>query len=671
LSAEPNDRALIERTGFCAVAAINQGVSMRFATDSPCISLARAAALFAFGIGASAATITAVPTAVYAPAAATKAATLARLVGPDAPKRTISLAAPSSAEWSIVREKNKASSAAAAAPDATKGRPLVVGIGRDVPSAERTIDSAGLVWIPIADGGFAARIDVRSQGAAAVRVAMTMSETNPDVTLRFVGSAANAEVFAVPANAIAGATLRDGVFWSPVLEGDTATIEVVAPAGVDRDRIAFTLARLAHLALAGASLRDPTQKDLSDIGTSGSCNVDVACIAPSAALTAAARATAQIIFNDDQFVYQCSGTLVNDSLATNTPYFYTANHCVHSQALATTINFYWFFDAVACNNHATIPPYVLQAGGATLLGRSDDWDWSLVRANSAPPTGVAFSGWRAESLTLAASAITLHHPNGDLKKQSQGIFQGYYTRPGRGSTFASMMWTQGTTEPGSSGAGLFTLGASGYELRGALWAGSAACSNPTGVDKFSRLDVAFALLRQYLTPDNPSPNGSIAAVEFYHDVLDHYFISTNPIEINDLDTGVHPGWVRTGFRFLAYPDATRAPSSANPVCRFYLRPGFGDSHFYSGSPTECADTQAKFGDAWIYESPNVFYIQLPDQATGVCPANTQPVWRFFHTTRTNHRYTTDISVRDELRGDPLWLPEGYGPDAVIMCAPAA
>jgi hypothetical protein len=48
---------------------------------------------------------------------------------------------------------------------------------------------------------------------------------------------------------------------------------------------------------------------------------------------------------------------------------------------------------------------------------------------------------------------------------------------------------------------------------------------------------------------------------------------------------------------------------------------------------------------------------------------THPLWRFFHTTVTNHRYTDDVSVRDNLRTDPDWIPEGYGPDAVIMCAP--
>src|SRR4030095_16165401 len=39
------------------------------------------------------------------------------------------------------------------------------------------------------------------------------------------------------------------------------------------------------------------------------------------------------------------------------------------------------------------------------------------------------------------------------------------------------------------------------------------------------------------------------AVEFYHAQLDNYVITADDKEKNDLDTGVHPGWTRTGYRF--------------------------------------------------------------------------------------------------------------------------
>ena len=44
-----------------------------------------------------------------------------------------------------------------------------------------------------------------------------------------------------------------------------------------------------------------------------------------------------------------------------------------------------------------------------------------------------------------------------------------------------------------------------------------------------------------------------------------------------------------------------------PVCRFYIPPAQGDSHFYSASPTGCAQTHSRF-PAFIEESTNVMYI---------------------------------------------------------------
>lgn len=179
----------------------------------------------------------------------------------------------------------------------------------------------------------------------------------------------------------------------------------------------------------------------------------------------------------------------------------------------------------------------------------------------------------------------------------------------------------------------------------------------------------LAVTRQYLTPDQPGTANTAVAVEYYNAALDHYFITISPAEIADLDSGVHGGWERTGLAFLAYQ--TQVPGT-NPVCRFYRTPGFGDSHFYSASPTECQAVIAspdKF-PGWTFESPNVFYIALPDLASGVCASGTQPIWRFFNQITTNHRYTSDQTERDDMRANPaVWIPEGYGPDNVIMCAP--
>ena len=579
--------------------------------------------------------------------------------------RVIRLTAPSAAELATLKARN------ATTARGVQKRGLLIGIGRELPPIESAIAGSDLAWTPTPDGGRVARIDVTSPHAAGIRVAVAMSATDPDVSIRFGGADAAAPIFGpYAANEIAQRTSADGAYWSPVIEGDTASIEVRVPSGVSVDALSLRIVRISHLVVAGAALRQIDPKLVSDIGLAGSCEIDVACIAnPPQALTNVARSVAKTVFTDlGGSTATCTGTLISDVPASMTPYFYTANHCIGSQAEASTLNTYWFFDAVSCGSKA-VPPYALRTGGAMLLGRSDDYDWSILRLNDPPPAGAQFSAWRAEPLAAGSPVGTMHHPEGDLKKWSQGVTLGY--EPIGGGSFIDVVWNTGSTEFGSSGAGLFTMfpSAGYYELRGGLFGGEAACFNRSGIDVFSRLDKALPLMRQYLTPTQANPNGEVPVVEFYSAALDHYFISSNPAEINDLDTGVHPGWVRTGLRFLAYGDPAQAPLTVSPVCRFYLNPALGDSHFYSGDPAECAATLARFGNAWTYESASVFWIVLPDRTTGACPLGLKPVYRFFHSARTNHRYTTELVVRDDLSFRPGWIAEGYGPEAVIMCSP--
>ena len=101
------------------------------------------------------------------------------------------------------------------------------------------------------------------------------------------------------------------------------------------------------------------------------------------------------------------------------------------------------------------------------------------------------------------------------------------------------------------------------------------------------------------------------AVEFYHAQFDHYFITANPAEINDLDTGVHTGWTRTGYRFSVIKGGS-SYAGTSPVCRFYS-PTL-DTHFYSAKKSECDDVKAKFGDVWTFESDEVFRAFVVDPA---------------------------------------------------------
>jgi serine protease len=155
------------------------------------------------------------------------------------------------------------------------------------------------------------------------------------------------------------------------------------------------------------------------------------------------------------------------------------------------------------------------------------------------------------------------------------------------------------------------------------------------------------------------------SVEYYNQSQDHYFMTAATNEIAALDNGSFVGWLRTGYAFNVY---LTAAAGFNPVCRFYIPPGYGDSHFYSASPAECAIALSTY-PFFVYESPNVFYVVLPDTLTGACPANMVPVYRVWdHRADTNHRYTTSSAIRATMVAAG-WVAEGYGPDQVIMCAP--
>ncbi|HSV18250.1 MAG TPA: sialidase family protein [Casimicrobiaceae bacterium] len=166
----------------------------------------------------------------------------------------------------------------------------------------------------------------------------------------------------------------------------------------------------------------------------------------------------------------------------------------------------------------------------------------------------------------------------------------------------------------------------------------------------------------------------VTVVEYYNAALDHYFMSPLAADIDALDSGRIAGWSRTGHNFLAFGVAGIDFPAGSPVCRYYIPPEHGDSHFFSASPAECAAVQARIGtdpnySGYILETPAAFFAPLPDLTTGACAAGLVPVYRLWNMRAdSNHRYTTDPDVRAAMiaRG---YAPEGYGPLGVAMCSP--
>lgn len=180
----------------------------------------------------------------------------------------------------------------------------------------------------------------------------------------------------------------------------------------------------------------------------------------------------------------------------------------------------------------------------------------------------------------------------------------------------------------------------------------------------------------FVVSNRPTTSGSpvYPVVEYYDDVLDHFFITMNPLEMAKLDEE-GSGWTRTGGVFLAYgTDPATRPSNAMPVCRFYGLPQAGlDSHFFSASPDECDAVKQRFSAAWLLETDDAFGILLPDVQTGACPPGTLGVHRLYNNRPdANHRYAVGLlgllfpSYRTQYGP---WIAEGYGSNAVVMCSP--
>ena len=132
-----------------------------------------------------------------------------------------------------------------------------------------------------------------------------------------------------------------------------------------------------------------------------------------------------------------------------------------------------------------------------------------------------------------------------------------------------------------------------------------------------------------------------------------------------LDSGIAPGWSRTGEWFKQ--------GGTTAVCRFYgsVSPG-PNSHFYTASQSDCdllralqaitPATQQRLN----FESLD--FMTTP-ATNGTCPANLVPVYRAYNNgvgrgIDGNHRFSTSASAIAEVvaRG---WVNEGG-----VMCAPA-
>ncbi|MCS3668271.1 lysyl endopeptidase, partial [Salinibacter ruber] len=302
------------------------------------------------------------------------------------------------------------------------------------------------------------------------------------------------------------ADVTDGKHRTPLVQGDDIVVELTVPEG-RRSALALTLGTVVH----GSRPLRPARRSKS-----GTCNVDVACNEGDPWRNQV-RSVGLYSFEKDNSAYVCTGTLVNNTARNGRPFFLTAEHCVSSPEVASTMVFYWNYQNATCrvqgsdrNGQVTADDRLAQtSSGAVLRARLGSThergeihgkpDLALVEVDDVIPLeyGLFFSGW-TRSRTPSKVGATVHHPAGHGKRISfdrdATSVTAFGGETGEGSTHLRIgEWDLGTTEAGSSGAPLYN---DQQRIVGVLSGGLAGCRRGAAEDNdkpdwYGRIALGF------------------------------------------------------------------------------------------------------------------------------------------------------------------------------------
>jgi len=255
-----------------------------------------------------------------------------------------------------------------------------------------------------------------------------------------------------------------GELWTPLIPANSATIEIIVDK-VDKQRVSKSI----ELSSINAGYRG--FKSGEERGGSGSCNIDVLCSQGGAWWDEIPSVGVYTLSG----WWTCTGALINNTAQDGTPYFLTANHCGITSSSDSSIVVYWNHQNSYCRTPGSGDsggngngPLNQFTSGSTLRATRSYTDFTLTQLSSTPSSSyeVTYSGWsRAGSASVGAG---IHHPSTAEKRIS---FPDYSSASGE---YWNVNWSQGTTEPGSSGSPLYD---GNHRIVGQLCCGSAACGN--------------------------------------------------------------------------------------------------------------------------------------------------------------------------------------------------
>ncbi len=241
---------------------------------------------------------------------------------------------------------------------------------------------------------------------------------------------------------------------------------------------------------------------------SGPCNVDINCTEGQDWQSEKNAVCRELIYKPDNgYSELCTGVLLGNTAETDAPYLLTSNHCIENISHAENTLFVFQYESPYCEGP---DGFVIKSiSGSGLKATSENLDFTLVELNKIPPItyNPIYAGW-SNLDNPPDNSVTIHHPNGDVKKISvdndPAVMASYSTFDDN-AFWNILQWEIGTTEAGSSGAPLFDQD---HRVIGILSGGDAHCGNSVN-DYFLRLTNAWddysssgEQLKFWLDPEN-------------------------------------------------------------------------------------------------------------------------------------------------------------------------
>jgi len=375
---------------------------------------------------------------------------------------------------------------------AAAGEPVPLRFAAPVPV--RLSSSADGTWERLPDGGSLWRLRVVSPGALSLHFGLGTFRLPPGGTFHVYPAGAERAAGGLPEQAVyegpyeAADASPEGELWTPVVPGDDVVLELYVPAG------ASTPAEV-EIVRVGHDYRGFARFLREAGGKSGDCNIDVIC-SDGDNWRKEIRSVAVYQLGGPGGSFVCTGTLLNSLDPARPPLFLTANHCDIDLNNDQTMVVYWKYEAPGCGVTGDNGDLSLNQIGAQLLANWASSDFALVRLSQTPAANFEpyYSGWDAREASRPASGVAIHHPNCDEKAISFNDnalrVTGYMQtpEPGDGTHWRIDQWERGTTEPGSSGSGLWDPD---HRLVGQLHGGYASCSSITS-DWYGRLSRSWS-----------------------------------------------------------------------------------------------------------------------------------------------------------------------------------